>query len=56
MLRGGAGRDLIRGGMGNDVLLARDHRRDVVSGGRGLDQYRLDRWLDRARSIESRFR
>jgi len=56
MLRGGAGRDLIHGGMGNDVLLARDHRPDVVSGGRGLDQYRLDRWLDRARSIESRFR
>ena len=55
ILRGGAGRDLIRGGLGNDVLLARDHRRDLVSGGRGLDQYRLDRWLDRARSIESRF-
>jgi hemolysin type calcium-binding protein len=56
VLRGGAGRDLIRGGLGNDVLLARDQRRDVVTGGRGLDQYRLDRWLDRARSIESRFR
>ena len=55
-LRGGAGRDLLRGGLGNDILLAKDHRRDVVSGGRGLDQYRLDRWLDRARSIESRFR
>jgi Ca2+-binding RTX toxin-like protein len=56
ILNGGAGRDLIRGGLGNDVLLARDHRRDVVNGGRGLDQYRLDRWRDRARSIESRFR
>jgi RTX calcium-binding nonapeptide repeat (4 copies) len=56
VLRGGAGRDLLRGGIGNDILLAKDHRRDVVSGGRGLDQYRLDRWLDRARSIESRFR
>jgi len=27
-----------------------------VNGGRSLDQYRLDRWRDRARSIESRFR
>jgi hypothetical protein len=56
ILGGGAGRDLLRGGLGNDILLARDQLRDVVSGGRGLDQYRLDRWLDRARSIESRFR
>jgi Ca2+-binding RTX toxin-like protein len=55
LLVGGAGRDLLAGGAGNDTLRGRDGRRDRVWGGRGLDQYRLDRWLDRARSVESRF-
>jgi Ca2+-binding RTX toxin-like protein len=54
ILVGGAGRDRLQAGAGNDVLRARDGLRDRVNGGRGLDQYRLDRWLDRARSIESR--
>jgi len=62
---GGPGADMLRGGAG-----ARPHPRgdgqrrpprEGPSPGRrerraGLDQYRLDRWLDRARSIESRFR
>jgi hypothetical protein len=55
VLAGGAGRDFLWAGFGNDTLLARDRLRDRVAGGRGLDQYRLDRWLDRARSVESRF-
>lgn len=53
-LVGGSGRDLLRGGSGDDVLRAADHGRDLALGGSGLDQYQLDRWLDRARSIESR--
>jgi Ca2+-binding RTX toxin-like protein len=56
VLVGGAGRDFLRGGFGNDTLRAKDGLRDRVFGGRGLDQYRLDRWLDRAVSIESRAR
>ena len=54
VLIGGPGRDILIGGRGNDALRARDLRPDLVFGGRGLDRYRLDRWLDRARSIESR--
>jgi hemolysin type calcium-binding protein len=54
VLSGGAGRDFLWAGFGNDTLLARDRLPDRVAGGRGLDQYRLDRWLDRARSVESR--
>jgi hypothetical protein len=56
VLVGGSGRDFLSGGFGNDTLRAKDRLRDRVAGGRGLDQYSLDRWLDRARSIESRFR
>jgi hypothetical protein len=55
VLVGGAGHDLLRAGSGDDTLLAKDGLADLVTGGRGLDQYRLDRRLDRARSIESRF-
>jgi hypothetical protein len=55
VLIGGPGRDRLWAGFGNDTLLARDRLPDRVAGGRGLDQYRLDRWLDRARSVESRF-
>jgi hypothetical protein len=54
MLDGGRGNDLLSGGSGNDAFRARDGRRDAVFGGMGLDFYRLDRWLDRALSIESR--
>jgi Ca2+-binding RTX toxin-like protein len=53
-LRGGDGRDLLKGNSGNDTLRARDRGSDAVFGGTGLDLYGLDRWLDRARSIESR--
>jgi Ca2+-binding RTX toxin-like protein len=52
-LVGGSGRDILRGGSGDDVLRAADRSRDRVFGGTGLDRYQLDRWLDRARSIES---
>jgi RTX calcium-binding nonapeptide repeat (4 copies) len=54
VLSGGHGTDVLNGGSGNDVFRAHDRGRDVVFGGTGLDLYSLDRWLDRARSIESR--
>jgi Ca2+-binding RTX toxin-like protein len=54
VLAGDQGRDVLRGNSGDDTLRAHDLRRDWAFGGAGLDQYRLDRWLDRARSIESR--
>ena len=54
VVKGGIGRDVLSGGHGNDVVLGRDGAHDLVLGGTGLDLYSLDRWLDRARSIESR--
>jgi len=54
VLIGNSGRDLLKGGRGDDTLRGVDHARDRVFGGSGLDRYRLDAWLDRARSIESR--
>jgi hypothetical protein len=54
VLTGGHGLDLLNGGRGNDRFRARDRGGDVVFGGSGLDFYSLDRWLDHARSIESR--
>ncbi len=54
VLTGDQGRDVMSGNSGNDTLRGRDRGPDRVFGGSGLDQYRLDRWLDRARSIESR--
>ena len=54
-LQGGRGRDILVGGTGGDTLLGRDGARDVVFGGHGFDRYRLDRRLDRARSIETRY-
>jgi RTX calcium-binding nonapeptide repeat (4 copies) len=54
VLTGGHGGDLLNGGSGNDVFRAHDRGADVVFGGTGLDFYSLDRWLDHARSIESR--
>jgi RTX calcium-binding nonapeptide repeat (4 copies) len=54
VLMGGHGLDRLAGGSGNDAFRARDRGADVVVGGTGLDRYDLDRWLDRARSIESR--
>jgi RTX calcium-binding nonapeptide repeat (4 copies) len=53
-LMGGNSRDVLYGDSGDDTLRARDGGRDAVFGGTGLDLYGLDRWLDRARSIESR--
>jgi Ca2+-binding RTX toxin-like protein len=54
VLKGGHGVDRLDGGSGNDTFQERDRGRDLVLGGTGLDFYSLDRWLDRARSIESR--
>jgi Ca2+-binding RTX toxin-like protein len=54
VLMGGHGLDLLNGGSGNDRFRARDRGGDVVFGGSGLDFYSLDRWLDHARSIESK--
>jgi Ca2+-binding RTX toxin-like protein len=55
VLLGGSGPDVLRGGSGDDTLVAKDRSRDRVFGGRGLDHYRLDRWRDQARSIETRY-
>jgi hypothetical protein len=54
VLVGNSGRDLLKGSRGDDVLRGVDKSRDRVFGGTGLDRYRLDPWLDRAHSIESR--
>jgi hypothetical protein len=54
LLDGGYGHDMLSGDSGDDTIRGLDHAADVVRGGRGLDVYSLDRWLDRARSIESR--
>jgi Ca2+-binding RTX toxin-like protein len=50
-LRPGAGRDRVLGGAGNDFVAARDGAADVVIGGPGRDRGRLDRRVDRARSL-----
>ena len=47
------GRDVLRGGTGNDVLLARDRTRDTLDGGPGRDRARVDK-IDAVRNIETR--
>lgn len=54
LLTGGYGHDTLSGNSGDDTIRGLDRTADVALGGRGLDVYSLDRWLDRARSIESR--
>jgi Ca2+-binding RTX toxin-like protein len=54
VLVGNSGRDRLMGGHGDDVMRGADRARDRVFGGTGFDRYRLDPWLDHARSIESR--
>jgi len=54
VLMGGYGPDILSGNSGNDTFRALDRGADAVFGGTGLDLYSLDRWLDRAQSIESR--
>jgi dipeptidyl aminopeptidase/acylaminoacyl peptidase len=51
-LTGGTGRDVLEGGDGVDTIIARDGRRDVVSGGAGKDSARVDRGLDRVTGVE----
>lgn len=51
-LTGGTGRDRLEGGEGADVIVARDGRRDIVSGGHGKDTARVDRGLDRVTDVE----
>ena len=53
-LIGGRGSDWLHAGSGSDRIRAHDLRPDIVFGGLGLDFYRLDRWRDRVRSVESR--
>jgi hypothetical protein len=50
-IRGGFRADELRGGAGRDTFYARDGYRDRVFGGKGRDSARVDRGLDRVRSI-----
>lgn len=50
-VKGGRGKDEMSGGPGPDVLLARDGKRDRVSGGKGFDRATVDR-RDRVFSVE----
>ncbi len=52
-VQGDGGRDVLMGGRGNDYLWARDGLHDHVLGGRGYDRYRIDKSLDRLRSVEA---
>jgi hypothetical protein len=54
-IRGGLRADELRGGAGADTFYARDGYRDRVFGGLGRDKARVDRLLDRVRSIERFF-
>jgi Ca2+-binding RTX toxin-like protein len=54
-IRGGFRADELRGGAGRDTFYARDRYRDRVFGGLGRDKARVDRRLDRVRSIERFF-
>jgi hypothetical protein len=54
-IRGGFRADELRGGAGRDTFYARDRYRDRVFGGLGRDKARVDRRLDRVRSIERSF-
>jgi RTX calcium-binding nonapeptide repeat (4 copies) len=54
-IRGGSRPDELRGGAGRDTFYARDRYRDHVFGGLGRDRARVDRLLDRVRSIERLF-
>jgi Ca2+-binding RTX toxin-like protein len=55
LLVGGLGSDRLHGDEGDDRLKARDRTRDVVAGGTGHDAARVDRVLDRIRSVEEFF-
>ena len=44
---GGSGKDWLFGSAGSDLILARDGTPDIVNGGPGRDQARIDRGLDR---------
>jgi RTX calcium-binding nonapeptide repeat (4 copies) len=54
-IRGGFRADELRGGAGADTFYARDGYRDRVFGWKGRDKARVDRRLDRVRSIERFF-
>jgi Ca2+-binding RTX toxin-like protein len=54
-ISGGLRADELRGGAGRDTFYARDGYRDRVFGGLGRDRARVDRLLDRVRSIERFF-
>ena len=52
MLDGGAGKDNLQGGAGNDTIKAKDRARDLVNGGTGTDTATIDPKLDKLTSIE----
>lgn len=52
-LYAGYGKDVLKGGAGPDIIYARDRRRDRINGGSGTDRAKVDRRLDRVRSIET---
>lgn len=52
-IQGDSGRDVLMGGSGKDWIWARDGVHDHVVGGRGYDQYRYDKSIDRLRSVEA---
>lgn len=54
-LFGQHGRDVLRGQNGRDVLGAHDGGRDVIAGGSGFDQARVDVGLDQVTSVERFF-
>jgi Ca2+-binding RTX toxin-like protein len=54
-INGGPAKDSVSGGHGADTILARDHKRDALDGGAGVDRARVDEGLDRLLNIEELF-
>ena len=54
-LHGGSGADRLLARGGKDTIFARDGARDAVHGGPGRDEARVDRGVDRLRSVTSLF-
>jgi len=50
---GGVGFDSYLGGPGADYLYSRDGSPDIVNGGLGIDNARVDQMFDRLTSVES---
>ena len=52
-LKGGPGRDKLLGQTGDDTFLAKRAGRDLLKGGKGFDEAKYDRAIDKIRSIEA---